>query len=98
MIAEIGHFALAIAFVIALLQSVLPLWGAARDSAPLMSAARSMAAGQFIFVLVAFLALTTAYVTSDFSVFNVAQNSHSRCSIKSLACGAITKAPCCSGS
>lgn len=77
MIAELGHFALALALLIALLQSILPLWGAARGSAPLMAAARSMAAGQFVFVLAAFLALTYAYVTSDFSVFNVAQNSHS---------------------
>jgi cytochrome c-type biogenesis protein CcmF len=77
MIPEIGHFALALALVIAALQSVLPLWGAARGSMPLMQSARSMAAGQFAFVLAAFLALTYAYVTSDFSLLNVAQNSHS---------------------
>jgi cytochrome c-type biogenesis protein CcmF len=36
-----------------------------------------MASGQFVFVALAFAALTYAYVTSDFSVYNVAQNSHS---------------------
>lgn len=77
MIPEIGHFALALALIIALLQSILPLIGASRGSVPLMASARSMASGQFVFVLIAFLALTYAYLVSDFSVYNVVQNSHS---------------------
>ena len=42
-----------------------------------MEVGRSAALAQFACVAVAFLALTQAYVTSDFSVANVAENSHS---------------------
>ncbi|HEY4135512.1 MAG TPA: heme lyase CcmF/NrfE family subunit [Alphaproteobacteria bacterium] len=77
MIAEIGHYALALALVIALAQSVVPLLGAARNSAPLMAMGSSAALGQFAFVALAFAMLMQAYVVSDFTVFNVVQNSHS---------------------
>jgi len=77
MIAEIGHYALALALLIALAQSVLPLIGAARQAPGLMAAGSSAATGQFVFIAIAFAALTYAYVVSDFSVFNVVQNSHS---------------------
>jgi cytochrome c-type biogenesis protein CcmF len=77
MIAELGHFALALALCIAVVQSVLPLVGAARGDDILMSLARPAASGQFLAIAVAFGALTYGYVTSDFSILNVAQNSHS---------------------
>ena len=77
MITEIGHFALTLALAVALLQAILPLAGAARGSLPLMRFARHAAVAQLLFVAVAFLALMHAYVTSDFSVLNVAANSHS---------------------
>ncbi|MEX2455465.1 MAG: heme lyase CcmF/NrfE family subunit [Rhodospirillaceae bacterium] len=76
MIAEIGHFALALALVLSLVQGTLPLVGAGRGNATLMSVAGPAAQGQFVFVGVAFAALTWAYVVSDFSVENVALNSH----------------------
>ena len=47
-----------------------------RDPA-LMNVARSTALAQLLFVGLSFLALTTLYVTSDFSVANVFENSHS---------------------
>ena len=77
MFIELGHFALALALFLALIQSVVPLAGAARRLAGWMAVGRSAALGQFALVAVAFAALTHAYVTSDFSVANVAANSHS---------------------
>ncbi len=77
MIVEFGHFALILACFVALIQAVLPLWGAQRGIVPLMALARPAAQTQFLLVLVAFLALVQAFVASDFSVSVVAQNSHS---------------------
>jgi cytochrome c-type biogenesis protein CcmF len=77
MIPEIGHFALILAFTLALVQSVLPLWGAQKSDARLMATGPATALGQLFFVALAFAALTAAYVQSDFSVLNVWQNSHS---------------------
>ncbi|MBT6312117.1 MAG: heme lyase CcmF/NrfE family subunit, partial [Alphaproteobacteria bacterium] len=77
MIAEIGHFALIAAFLLAGLQATVPLYGAHKGDRGMMELARSTAVGQFALVLLAFAALVNAFVTSDFSVLNVAQNSHS---------------------
>ena len=77
MIVEIGHFALAVALAAALLQGTLPLAGAARGATAWMDVARPAAAVQLAAVACAFAALTHAYVVSDFSVLNVASNSHS---------------------
>ncbi|MFM9865227.1 MAG: heme lyase CcmF/NrfE family subunit [Micropepsaceae bacterium] len=77
MIAEIGHFSLALALTLALAQATLPLYGAAKGDLSLMAFARSAATGQFLFVAIAFAALTAAFVTSDFSVSLVVQHSHS---------------------
>ena len=77
MIAEIGHFALALALTLALAQATLPLYGAAKGDRRLMAFAHSAANGQLLFVAIAFVALTAAFVTSDFSVSLVAQHSHS---------------------
>lgn len=77
MIAEIGHFALVLAFALSIAQGTLPLYGAAKGDARLMAFARSSALGQLLFVAVAFVALTTVFVASDFSVSLVAQHSHS---------------------
>jgi cytochrome c-type biogenesis protein CcmF len=76
-IAEIGHYALVLAFGLALVQGTLPFWGAARGDVSLMAAARSTALGQFIFLTVAFGALIAGFAVSDFSIANVASNSHS---------------------
>ena len=76
MIAEIGHFSLLLALILAILQSVLPLWGATRNDTALMNVAVPAAQMQFALVAVAFFALMTGYVTSDFSIQNVWANSH----------------------
>ena len=76
MIAELGHFALALALFVAIVQATLPLIGAHRGDAAWMALARPAALCQFLLVAVAFGCLTHLYITSDFSVLNVAQNSH----------------------
>ena len=77
MIIEIGHFAVLLALAVALVQMVLPLWGARTGDARLMQVAEPAALAQLGLLAVAFAALTHAYVTSDFSVENVWANSHS---------------------
>jgi cytochrome c-type biogenesis protein CcmF len=77
MIVELGHLALVLALGLALLQAVLPLVGAARGDGRLMAVAAPAAQGQLLFIAIAFLSLTHAFVTSDFSVWAVAQYSNS---------------------
>jgi len=73
---ELGHFALALALPVALAQSIVPLVGASRREAALMAVAGPAAMMQLLLIGTAFSALTFAFVTSDFSVINVFQNSH----------------------
>ncbi len=77
MIVEIGHFALILALVVAFVQGTVPLIGAHRGDALWMAVARPAALTQAVLVALAFGALMHAYVTSDFSVLNVINNSHS---------------------
>ncbi len=76
MIPELGHFALILALLVALAQSVLPLIGAHRRNAALMGVARPAALAQFGLVALAFGCLAYSFGTSDFSVENVAHNSN----------------------
>lgn len=77
MIAELGHFALILALMVACVQGTIPLIGAEREHPGWMSFADQSAVVQFLLVAVSFGCLTHAYVTSDFSLVNVVQNSHS---------------------
>jgi cytochrome c-type biogenesis protein CcmF len=77
MIPELGQFALIIALCIALVQGVLPIVGAARGDVTWMNVARPAAQGQFVFVVIAFGCLAYSFVTNDFSVLNVVNNSNS---------------------
>ncbi|WP_395666427.1 heme lyase CcmF/NrfE family subunit [Methylocella sp.] len=77
MIVESGHYALVLALALALVNSVLPVWGAARGDRRLMAVAPPVAIVGFLFVAYAYFALTAAYVGSDFSLLNVVENSHS---------------------
>jgi cytochrome c-type biogenesis protein CcmF len=76
-IVELGHFALVLALLVAILQMVVPAWGAHVRDPRLMAVAEPAALCQLGLLLVAFLSLMNAYVTSDFSVANVVANSHS---------------------
>ena len=74
---EIGHFALALALAMAIVQSVLPILGAARGNILWMQSAKWSSLGQVFFASIAFFALLQAFVLSDFTVKNVVENSHS---------------------
>jgi len=76
-IAEAGHYALVLALALALIQSTVPLLGARLRDGALMNVARSTALAQFGFVAASFAALVWLHVSSDFSVLNVYENSHS---------------------
>ncbi|RMD70440.1 MAG: c-type cytochrome biogenesis protein CcmF, partial [Gammaproteobacteria bacterium] len=77
MIPEIGHFALILALSLALVQAILPLAGAARGIPNWMAVARPAARAQFLFIAIAFAALTYSFIQNDFSVRYVATNSNS---------------------
>src|SRR5262245_59990583 len=58
------------------MQSLAGFYGASNGNLRLMAMGRGAALGSFVFVGLAFLTLMFAYVTSDFSVLAVAENSH----------------------
>ncbi len=71
MLNEIGHSSLFLALAAAICQATAPLWGATHRVGVL--AARI----QLLFVSIAWLALTAAFLRLDFSLALVAQNAHS---------------------
>ncbi|HCR98813.1 MAG: heme lyase CcmF/NrfE family subunit [Halomonas sp.] len=77
LIPELGHFALIIALLMAVLQGVMPLAGAATRRPLWMAYGHPMATGQFLFIAAAYVCLTASYALDDFSVANVANNSNS---------------------
>ncbi len=76
MIIELGHFALILAFAVAIVQAIIPLIGAQKRWPGWMAVAIPAANAQFFLTAFAFGALTYAFVTSDFSLRVVVQNSH----------------------
>ena len=74
---ELGHFALALALALALAQSFFGLMGGWKRRVRWMDAAHSAVMGQTIFVAVAISLLSRAFMTDDFSVAYVANNSNS---------------------
>ena len=76
MIPELGHFALIVALGITIIQSLVPLFGAARNDAAMIAVARPAAYAQLLFVFLSYLALTYAFVVHDFSVLYVSQHSN----------------------
>ena len=77
MIAELGHLATVLALAVAIIQTVGPLAGQYAGRPKLVAVAEPAALAQFALLVIAFAALTHAFVTSDFSVSNVVANSHS---------------------
>ena len=76
MIAELGAFCLLLALALSLAQTGLSAFAAGRRSEVLRGAGEGAAVGAFIAIAIAFFALMEAFVRSDFSVANVAANSH----------------------
>ncbi|GAA6192351.1 heme lyase CcmF/NrfE family subunit [Phaeobacter sp. NW0010-22] len=77
MITELGHFALILAFMVAIVQMVVPMIGAQKRWNSWMAVAEPAANAQFFLTAFAFGALVWAFVTSDFSLRLVVLNSHS---------------------
>jgi cytochrome c-type biogenesis protein CcmF len=77
MMTELGHYALVLALGVMLVQSILPVVGARRGDAGLMDLASYAALTGFALVAFSFAMLARAHMTSDFSVVNVWENSHS---------------------
>ncbi|WP_341369063.1 heme lyase CcmF/NrfE family subunit [Yoonia sp. BS5-3] len=73
---ELGHFALILAFCIAIVQMIVPLVGAQRGNMRWMALAEPAATMQFLLTAFAFAVLTRAFVVSDFSLQLVYLNSH----------------------
>ena len=76
MIPEIGQFALIIALCIAVTQSVVPLAGSGLGIQRWVALAVPSALAQLLFVAIAYGCLTWAFLSHDFSVMYVAQNSN----------------------
>ena len=76
MIPEIGHFALVVALVLALIQSFFPLVGAQKGIASWVAIAKPVARLQLAFTALSFACLTWSFLQSDFSVLYVATNSN----------------------
>jgi len=77
MITELGHFALILAFGVAIVQMVVPMIGAYNRWPGWMAVAEPAAGVQFALTACAFGALMWAFITSDFSLRLVVLNSHS---------------------
>ncbi len=78
MIPELGEFALILAFCLACLLAVVPLFGTVTNNVLWMSFAKPLARGQFLFLLISFLCLGYAFAIDDFSVTYVANHSNSQ--------------------
>jgi len=76
MLRAFGEAALLIAGLFALLQFTFPLLGFYRRNPYLLASARPTAFAQCFFILLAYVSLTIAFVTNDFSIAYVAANSH----------------------
>ena len=76
MTGELGQLALCLALALSFVQAFAGFNGASRGSARIMAMGRGAALGSFVFIGLAFATLMYAYVVSDFSVWAVAENSH----------------------
>jgi len=76
MMPELGHFALVIALCLSIALFILPALGAHYGNQLLMHTSRSLSAGFFVFVCIAFICLCYAFAYDDFSVKYVASNSN----------------------
>ena len=76
MTAEIGQFALILALVVSLIGAVMPLVGAAKGWSGWMRSSGAATATTAIMSTFALGALTYGFITSDFSILNVARHSN----------------------
>ena len=78
MIPELGHVALVLALLLAISQGFFGLAGPIFNKPGWSAAAKPVSIGHFVFVCIAYAALTYAHITNDFSVAYVAGHSNSQ--------------------
>ncbi|MCB5188144.1 heme lyase CcmF/NrfE family subunit [Methylobacillus caricis] len=78
MIPEIGHFSLVLALLVAIVQGVFPIAGAALGKPAWIALAKPSARLQFVLVALAIFCLAYTFAVKDYSVLYVASNSNSR--------------------
>ena len=77
MIAEIGNIAIVLALLLAGLLAIYPMWGAQTNHRLMISSAKPLAVGLFVFTAIAYACLTNRFLADDFSVAYVANHSNS---------------------
>ena len=75
MIVELGHFALVLALALSLFAGILPIWGAQKGRLAWVNFAAPSSLMLSFLTTFAFAVLAFAFLTNDFSVAYVAQNS-----------------------
>ena len=78
MIPELGHFSLILALGLSVCLAIIPSLGVYQRRESWMQLAGSLSAGLWVFVALAFGCLAYAFLTNDFSVAYVADNSNSK--------------------
>ena len=77
MIPELGHFALIVAMAFALCLSIIPMIGVFNQHHKLITYAKPLTFGMFIFTTISIVILAYSFVVDDFSVLYIASNSNS---------------------
>ena len=78
MLIEVGHFALILALVISVILMVVPSIGLYQNKTSLSQLAKPLVWAQGFWITVAFFVLMSAFLTNDFSVKYVAENSNTQ--------------------
>ena len=78
MLIEIGHFALVLALIFSILLMVLPSIGIYQNKSSLAQLSKPLVWGQCFWITIAFFVLMSAFLTNDFSVKYVAENSNTQ--------------------
>ena len=74
---ELGHFALILALVFAIFQTLIPAWGVFRQQSYWQAYAKPLCLGQTSALLLSFIWLALCFLTDEFSVAYVANHSNS---------------------
>ncbi|UPK78441.1 heme lyase CcmF/NrfE family subunit [Actinobacillus pleuropneumoniae] len=77
MVAELGNYALALAFGLSIFLAILPLVGAQKQNSTLMALARPITWAMFLALTISFGSLFYLFAVNDFSVQYVVNNSNS---------------------
>ena len=76
MIAELGNFCLCLALCLTIAQSIVPIMGTHKNKNSWMAFARPASYAQWCLVMLSYCLLTYAFITHDYSIAYVANNSN----------------------